>query len=87
MFISGEVNCDDFLEQYLENRTKMHELKIKSEKLGEMIQRQVNHANWGAEPVEPTRPASLNSMSSQNSGVPYPMYSSMPTHYMSPVSN
>jgi len=95
MFLSKEIDCDTFLEQYLEQRTDTHLLKIKAEKLGEMLQNPQMH-NWTPPssqqtyPSNPVNPVYANFLSSQPpSAAPYPMYSSMPNaqSYLPHVSN
>lgn len=68
----------------MEERTKTHLLKIKSEKLGEMIQQHARHGTWGG------------ANTSHNTGYPgsggnppYPMHGNpaMPQLHLPPVSN
>ena len=69
----------------MEERTKTHLLKIKSEKLGEMIQQHVNQATWGGSAVTG---ASGPDHTHRHNTAPYPIYGNrMPQMYMPPVSS
>lgn len=88
-FLDRDIECDEFLEKYMEERTKTHILKIKSEKLGEMIQQHVSHGTYGSS-HNPQGPGYPGAQSGGIGDPPYPMYggnSRMPSLHLPPVSN
>ncbi|XP_067932221.1 vacuolar protein sorting-associated protein 37B-like [Watersipora subatra] len=85
LFLTKQMECDAFLEKYMEERAKTHLLKIKSEKLGEMIKQNVNQATWGG-PETPVSNTHTGYPQRQPNTAPYPIYNSMMPH-MPPVSS
>lgn len=95
-FLDKQMDCDTFLDSFMERRTTTHILKIKSEKLGDMIQQRVNHSSWGGNTQEihsstPSHSAHIGYATSQpvSSRAPYPLYhhTAMPSLNLPPVSN
>lgn len=89
-FLDKKTECDSFLELYLEQRTQTHLLKIKSEKLGEMLRQNVQN-NTAEINASSTRSAAVSSSNYHRPppAIPYPQYGNMnmPSPFMPPVSN
>lgn len=87
-FLDKKLDCDEFLDQYIEKRTQTHLLKIKSEKLGEMMVNHTTTGTWGGSGGAGTVQQTYGNTNTAGSHPPYPMYSSthMPTPVMPPVS-
>jgi len=89
-FLDKKIDCDAFLDRYIEERTHTHLLKIKSEKLGEMIQQHTNYSTWGGSTSAPNLPPRHASFMPPRApaNTPYPLYNTaMPQLQMPPVSN
>ena len=96
LFLDKSIDCEEFLDKYLVERTETHLLKVKCEKLGEMIQQHVSHGTWGGahsphNTVTPPYPTALHGTTpaAGAGNPPYPMHGShaMPQLHLPPVSN
>lgn len=87
-FLDKSIECEEFLEKYMEERTRTHLLKIKSEKLGDMIQRHQHESTWGGSAATPVLATHGGYPQRQANTAPYPIYgNTMPQLNMPPVSS